>query len=62
VEPRPPAAGGEHVPRPIRLRVTAPEAWGFFLVVVVGIVAGCCVECAEAVQAIVDTFPWHRDQ
>jgi len=41
-------------------RVTLSESCGFFLVVFVGILAGCCVECIDAVQAIADTFPWHR--
>ena len=43
-------------------RVTLPQLWRFFLVAVVGIVAGYCVECIEAVQAITETFPWHRDR
>ena len=55
-----PAAVGEHGTPP-RQRVTVSEAWGFFLVMFVGIVAGCCVECIDGVQAIIETFPWHRD-
>jgi len=52
---------GEHR-RTLRQRVTISEASGFFLLVFVGIVAGCCIECLDAVQAVVDTFPWSRDR
>ena len=34
--------------------------WFFFLVVIVGIVAGSCIEAVDAVQAFTDLLPWHR--
>ena len=38
--------------------VTVSEVWGFFLVVVVGIVAGCCLEGVDAVLALAEAvFP-----
>jgi hypothetical protein len=59
--PDPPGGFGEHRPGPMQ-RVTLSDSCGFFLVVFVGILAGCCVEWIDAVQAVVDTFPWHRDR
>ena len=41
-------------------RVTLAVVWRFFLVVVVGILAGYFVECLEAVQAVVETLPGNR--
>jgi hypothetical protein len=58
-------------PRPHRLSPDAPkgkqsvtlfECWGFFLLVIVGIVAGFGVECLDALHAVADTFPWHRSR
>jgi hypothetical protein len=33
---------------------------GFVMIVIVGIVAGCCLEVFDAVQAVADTFHGHR--
>ena len=34
--------------------------WFFFLAVIVGIIAGSCVEAMDAVQAFADMLPWHH--
>jgi hypothetical protein len=54
-----PPPPGRQTPGPEQ-RVTLPDLWAFFLVVIVAIVAGFGVECWDAVQAAGDSLPWHR--